>query len=119
MKDQQRIAYNSPVTTPFGMLNRRFAKQIRVGKLFLGTVLTCNLFGGDPSWHASISVLNRRYQPQPIENVPDAAQQIITEQLVEMLEGVGVEAQSQAYQSASALHLTRPLTPEEMAGISQ
>jgi hypothetical protein len=118
MKERQRIAYEQPVTKPFNMLQRRFAKDFKVGKLRLSSILTLSLMGGESSWHVSISKLDRRYQPIPIGRVSEADRDVIREQLDELLEGVGVEDKTTYTESESAFHLMRPLTDEELSGLS-
>jgi hypothetical protein len=118
MNERQRIAYNSPITRSVDTLNRRYGKDFRLGKLRLSSILTLSLMDKDPTWHVSISVLDRRQQPTPIERVPEASREAILQKLNDLLSGVGDEERSTYTESETAFHLIRPLTVEEKAGLS-
>lgn len=117
VNSRQLIAYRSPATSPVALVNRRFSKDIRVGKLRLSAILTCSLIAGESTWHASISVLDRRYQPVPAGRISDNDFEIIRLELETLMEGVGDEAETSYMQSDSVFHMSRPLTTEEIDGL--
>jgi hypothetical protein len=116
MNDPQRFAYRYPVTSLPDMINPRYARRYHIGKLHLGSIL--RLISGESSWHALISLLNRKFHPIPSSNVSDLDRDTICRQLDEMLAGVGIGDQTIYYVADTAFHLMRPTAPTELPDLS-
>lgn len=119
MTDRQRYAFVHPATGLADMANQAYARVLEVGGYQLKSLLTVNFMEGEASWHASISMLGPDRRPTPVGQIPAVAMMLIQYELNQLLAGVGDESQANHIESASAFHLTKPLTEAERAGLRQ
>lgn len=117
MTERQVYAIRRPVTSAADMLNPAYRQTVRLGDVRMGSILTVTVLEGEPSWHASISVLRPDSTPTPLAHVGEAARAFIRAELERMLAGVGVEAESRVEEGETALHLVRPLRQGERARV--
>lgn len=119
MTDRQRYAFGHPATALADMTNHAYARVLEVRGYQLKSLLTVNFVEGEASWHASISMLGADGRPTSIGQIPAMALMLIQYELKQLLAGVGDESKAEHIESASAFHLTKPLTEAERAGLRQ
>jgi hypothetical protein len=119
MTDRQRYAFAHPATGLADMTNQAYARVLDIGGYQLKSLLTVNFMEGEASWHASISMLGADRRPMPVEQIPATALMLIQYELNQLLASVGDESKAEHIESASAFHLTKPLTEAERGGLRQ